>query len=178
MPYLVDQPQNVGSRRDLNTPTAAIFNAHVRDNLNFLYGAPSCRVYHNAAQAITTATYTAVALNSERFDNDTMHNTVTLNSRITATTAGRYLFVSNVEFVANATGIRESRILRGATLIAGALLPVVSVAAVTVLNVATIYSMAAADDVEISVYQSSGGNLNVNSTANYSPEFMAHWLGN
>ena len=161
------------------TPTAAQFNAHVRDNLNFLYGAPACRVYHNAAQAIATATSTAVACNSERFDNDTMHSTVTNNSRITFTTAGRYLVVVNIEFAANATGYRHCQIAYyGVAVIAAEILPIVDSTATTVLNVAAIYSFAAAGQAVCDVIQTSGGNLNVNSTSNYSPEFMAHWMGN
>ena len=155
-------------------------NAHIRDNLNFLYGAPACRVYHNAAQSITTATDTILDFNTERFDNDTMHSTVSVIGRITATTAGRYLVITNAEFAANATGYRSLGITdaTGTTYLARETLPIVSAAATTVMNVATIYTAAAADIFHTNVYQNSGGNLNINATGNYSPEFMAHWMGN
>ena len=166
----------MGGRRDL-TPTAAIFNAHVRDNLLFLYGAPACRVYHNAAQATTTGVAFQLDFNTERFDNDTMHGATT--NVITFTTAGRYLLIANVEFGANATGYRLCRIRHFSVAdLASEVLPVVSAAAATVMNVGTIYSFAAAAIAEADVLQTSGGNLNVNSTGNYSPEFMAHWMGN
>jgi hypothetical protein len=160
------------------TVTAAIMNAHVRDNLNFLYGAPACRAYHNAAQATTTAVALALALNSERFDNDTMHDTSSNNSRITFTTAGRYVVTGSIEFASNATGVRTCQIrLGGATVIAG-VNDVDVAASLCVLPVATVYSFSAAEYVELVATQTSGGNLNVNSSTNYSPEFSAHWLGN
>lgn len=161
------------------TPTAAQFNAHVRDNLNFLYSPPSCRVYHNAAQAATTAVALTVALNSERFDNDTMHDTVTNNSRITFTTAGHYIVIGDIEFAANATGVRVVGISHSsAGILAETEYAEVSAAGVSVLNVSTMYAMSAADYVTIFAYQNSGGNLNVNSDTAFSPEFMAHWMGN
>lgn len=162
------------------TPTAAQFNAHIRDNLNFLYGAPSCRAYHNAAQAIVTATETGLAFNSERFDNDTMHSTATNTDRITANTAGRYLLISNGQFAANATGYRQwdIAISVGPAYVGMEILPVVSAAAATVMNVATYYAAAVTNYFYTSVIQTSGGNLNVDSSGNYSPEFMAHWMGN
>lgn len=161
------------------TPTAAIFNAHVRDNLLFLYGAPSCRVYNNAAISIPNAADTALTFNTERFDNDTMHSTVSNTGRITTTTAGRYLVVANDEFVANATGVRWAMIQHSAGVyVASDRVTVVSAVSVAVLLTATIYSAAAADYFTNWVTQNSGGNLNVNSSGNYSPEFMAHWMGN
>src|SRR3990167_9330990 len=118
------------------TPSAAQMNAHIRDNLNFLYGAPACRVYHNAAQAITTGTQPDLAFNSERFDNDTMHSTSSNTGRITSTTAGRYLACVNIEFEANATGFRASYIAAetAAVNISVEILPIVSAAITTVLN--------------------------------------------
>ena len=174
------QPENVGGRRDLRTPTAAIFNAHVRDNLNFLYGAPACRVYNSANESILDSTATALTFNSERFDNDTMHSTSSNTERVTATTAGRYLFIGNSAFAANATGTRLSQITHsvGPTDIAREWLPITGAASTTVLNVATIQAMAAAEYMTLQAWQTSGGALNVLSSANYSPEFMAHWMGN
>ncbi len=161
------------------TPTAAQFNAHVRDNLNFLYGAPSCRVYHNAAQSIANATETSLAFNTERFDNDTMHAAGD-DTKITFTTAGRYFLAVSVEFPANATGYRQVSIRHsvGTVKVAVDLLPVSSAGATSALSADTVYAMAAAEYVDARVYQSSGGALNVNSTSAYSPEFMAHWMGN
>src|SRR5688500_16432952 len=83
--------------------------------------APAVRAYHNAAQAITTATWTSLALNSERFDQAgnaaaTMHDLVTNNSRLTCKYAGVYWIHGEAVFEANATGVqRTSRIFMNAT---------------------------------------------------------------
>ena len=47
----------------------------------------------------------------------------------------------------------------------------------TIIPVTTIYQLTAGDYVEVRAYQNSGGALNVNSTANYSPEFWMVRLG-
>lgn len=158
-------------------PTAAQFNANIRDNVSFLANPPACRVYHNAAQALTTAVEASLAFNSERFDTNTMHDTVTNNSRITFTTAGLYVVTLNVTFASNATGNRVTTIrLNGATYLAYDIRAAVN-GDTTNVAVTTIYKFAAADYVEARCFQNSGGNLNVNSTANSTPEFAATWIG-
>mgnify|MGYP001569420994 CR=1 FL=1 len=151
-------------------------NSAIRDNLNFLYGAPSCRVYNSANESITTATDTTVTFNSERWDNDTMH--AGSSGTVTFTTAGRYIVISIIEFAANATGYRFVKLWLDATVVAQEQLPAVSVAASAILNVSTITTATAAQTTATTVYQTSGGALNVLATGNYSPEFMAHWMGN
>ncbi|MBI4637673.1 MAG: hypothetical protein HY727_15150 [Candidatus Rokubacteria bacterium] len=137
----------------------------------------AARAYHNADQAITTATETALALNSERYDTDGIHDTVTNNSRLTCQTAGKYLIVGIARFKEHATGQRRLSIqLNGVTVIARATEPTNSGTAVTELAVATVYDLAATDYVELIAYQDSGGNLNVESVGNHSPEFMMHRL--
>ena len=161
------------------TPSAAQMNAHIRDNLNFLYSAPACRVYNRAAISIANATWTALTFNSERFDNNTMHSTSSNTGRITFTTAGRYLLTFAAEFAANATGFRQISMDHSVTVgIASETVPVVSAAAATAMDTATHWACAAAEYATAFCYQTSGGNLNVNSSAAYSPEFMAHWMGN
>lgn len=73
-------------------PTAAQFNANIRDNVSFLANPPACRVFHNANQSIAEGlTTTEVLFNSELYDTDTMHSTVSSTGRITLTTAGIYV---------------------------------------------------------------------------------------
>ena len=57
------------------------------------------------AQTLTTDTVTAITLNSEAdgFDTDTLHDTVTNNTRITAAIAGKYLIVGGAAWEAEAT---------------------------------------------------------------------------
>jgi hypothetical protein len=142
---------------------------HIGDN-------PAARVYHDAAQSIANNTLVALAFNSERYDNDTMHDNATNNSRLTAKTAGKYHIVGNVEFEANASNTRALIIrLNGATNISFLQVPPAAVA--TNLVISTTYSLSVGDYVELIAYQNSGGALNVNSSANYSPEFMMERVG-
>jgi hypothetical protein len=132
----------------------------------------AARAMHNTSQAITTATLTALALNSERFDNDAIHDTATNNSRLTCKTAGKYQISGSIEWASNATGERHCYIrLNGATSISAIVSPAVATN-VTAMSITTIYDLAVNDYVELAVYQTSGGNLNINSVGNSSPEFM------
>ena len=138
----------------------------------------SARAYHDAAQSIANNTDTVLAFNQERFDTDTIHDTVTNNSRLTATTAGVYIITCSASWASNATGFRHIIIrLNGATYIGIALWDT-SQNDSTRMEVSTVYKLAATDYVEIMVRQTSGAALNILSAANYSPEFtMAKILG-
>jgi hypothetical protein len=68
-----------------------------------------CSVYKSANQSLTNATLTAITFDSEYFDTDSMHSTVTNTSRITVATGqgGKYLLIGNLVYAANATGFRQ-----------------------------------------------------------------------
>jgi hypothetical protein len=129
------------------------------------------RAYHDAAQAITDSTQTALSLNSERWDTDTIHDTVTNNSRLTAKTAGYYQIEGNIRWAANNSGRREIYItLNGSTELAS--VDEWTASAQTMdMNVSTTYSLSVNDYVELEVWQNTGGDLNVNSSTAESPEF-------
>lgn len=64
-----------------------------------LAAVPNVRVFNNATVSIpNTANFTKIPFNTERFDNDTMHDTATDNSRITFTTAGVYMVTGGVRW--------------------------------------------------------------------------------
>ncbi len=136
------------------------------------------RVYHNVAQTIPDSVETILAFNSARYDTDTIHDNVTNNSRLTCKTAGIYLIIGQVQFDPNATGFRQLSVkLNGATLLDLVSVGIRNVANQWMADISTIYSLAVNDYVEISVYQSSGGNLNVVNESNRSPEFMMQRIG-
>ena len=61
-------------------------------NLGHIGGTSGCigaHAYHNAAQSINTASETTLALNSERWDTDSIHDTAVNNSRLTCVTPGK-----------------------------------------------------------------------------------------
>ena len=158
--------------------TAAIWNADLVDNLNFLYGSlPSARAYHNASQSIAASTTETKAFNSERWDNDIIHDTASNNSRLTCKRAGKYLIILNMAIGAPSSGSRETRIdlvLNGATIIdresdyPGAV--------VIGYTVATIYDLAINDYVEHQVWIDAATSA-WPSLANGYPEFMMHRIG-
>lgn len=178
---------HVGDRHEERDPptmlpdevlTSAYLNAYVRDNGLFLHSPPACRVYHNADQSVPNATDTPLAFNQERCDTDGMHNTITNSSRITFNTAGVYVVTGHVRYAPNATGVRQAIIRKnGSTLIAVSQFATPFTRAGTNVFVSTIYKFAEDDYVELVCNQSSGGNLNVTASAEYSPEFAVAWVG-
>lgn len=133
----------------------------------------SARVTHNAAQSIPTATNTALAFNTERWDTDTIHDTSTNNSRLTCKTAGKYLIAGHVLFAGHATGQRQLSVrLNGATY-CGIVNHISASAAVqSCLSISTVLDLAVNDYVELVALQTSGGDLNISQANNYTPEFM------
>lgn len=132
----------------------------------------SARVYHSVDQPTATGVSLILAFNSERFDTDNIHNTVTNNSRLTCNTAGIYLIAVNISFAVSGTGGRSLLIrLNGTTLIASVEYQAPA-SFYTGMNVAVIYQLAPGDYVEALVQQLSGGALSVVASPQRSPEFM------
>lgn len=136
----------------------------------------NARVYHNAAQSISTASWTPLAFNSERFDTgggatSGLHHNSTNNSRFTIATAGVYTVWAGIEWQGNASGsFRIMRItVNGSTEIAHQSQPGAS--AGQRMSLSTIWSFSANDYVEVFVFQNSGSTLTVAGDNNYSSEF-------
>lgn len=175
MPYVA--PSTVVTA---TTITSAWGNS-VKSATDFLANPPACRVYHNTTQSLTTAVETPLIFNSERWDTDAMHDTVTNNGRITFNTAGLYVIGLNVNYAANTVGTRYTsiRLNGGATYLQqdtrGA-----SPTLGTLVNLHGIYKAVAGDYILAYAYQTSGGALNVtNGTALIwsDCDFWATWIG-
>jgi len=135
------------------------------------------RVYRSSNQSINNTTFTAITFNSERYDTDNIHSTVSNTSRLTCQTAGKYIIVGQVKIDNNVTGYRICRIvLGGSTVLSVARELNPTTASAANLIVTTIYDLATSNYVELEVWQNSGGSLNVLSDSNSSPEFMMHLL--
>jgi hypothetical protein len=76
--------------------TAARLNLELRDALDFLLNPPACHVSDGTGVSLVNSTATLMAWDSEQFDTDGMHSTVTNNSRITFVTAGTYCVKINL----------------------------------------------------------------------------------
>lgn len=163
-------------------PTDSIFNTHLRDELAWLgTDGPYCRAFASAAQSIATGTTPIlITLNNERYDNASMHDNVTNNSRITipAGGAGKYIFGASVSFGLSATGFRQSRIRQtGTTALIVDSRPA-DASTGSEQNPTDWYSLAAADYLELLCTQNSGGALNAGGTPGPGAELWAAWYRN
>lgn len=136
---------------------------------------PAVRVYNDADISISNNTNTILTFNTERWDNDSIHDTTTNTSRLTCKTAGIYHIYGNIRWGANQTGYRIIAINVNTTRVAAERKR--DTATHTYQSISTDYVLAVDDYVELEVYQDSGGALTVVSEGNFSPEFGMTYLG-
>lgn len=135
----------------------------------------ACRVYRTTNQTLTTGVSAPISFDAERFDTDAMHDGLSNTSRITIKTAGKYLIGASLTFDASAVGDRQLLLrLNGLTLLSNSREPGAANAAITA-NI--VYDLAVNDYIEALAVQYSGGNLDVLTSGNFTPEFWAHRLG-
>lgn len=139
---------------------------------------PACRAYNTANVALTATTWTTITLNSERYDNDTIHDTGSNTSRLTCKTAGVYAIVATVQTdsaLGRYVGIRF--FLNGTTTIAyGSTFYQHTGADANNLNsLSTQYKLAVNDYVEVQMWVENS-SLNVIASGNGSPEFGMAWV--
>ena len=136
------------------------------------------RVYHNANQSIANDTNTIVTFNSERFDSDGFHSTTSNTSRLTVPYTGKYLVGANIAWDVNGTGWRRMAILKnGSTNVCNANMFSAGSGTASAQVCSALVHLAANDYVEVQVRQTSGGSLNVLSSAEFSPEFWIVYMG-
>jgi len=183
------KPSNIPANKvliaEVYVPTGktSILNADITDRRvmsPYLLGVvvPAARVYHSADQSVLHGICATLSFNSERFDTDNIHDTVTNNSRLTCKTAGKYLISVSISFTANTTGDRYLRIwLNGNVVIAAIAHRTLSELYNADMSIATIYELSVGDYVEVQVEQRSGTTLAVVVVPQYSPEFMIARVG-
>lgn len=144
------------------TVAPATWGDTIRDDLVFLNDVPTCSAFNNTTQTLNTGVTTVMTANSERWDNDAMHSTVTNTSRITIQTEGRYSVASTVKFDAHATGVRGVDFLvNGTTAYEAAGSTAVGAGVAEVLTSQRYIDLNASDYVETRAVQTSGTNLGV-----------------
>ena len=164
--YIVDDPSG--------TPTSK------RVTLANVFGVAldvGARVYHDANQSTADNTDVVLAFNSERYDTDAFHDTVTNNSRLTVPSGqgGKYLISGHVTWDTNDTGSRYLKVLlNGATTIASQQAPADNF---NRMSITTIYELSATDYIQLQSYQNSGDALNVLASSNYQAEFALQRIG-
>lgn len=141
-----------------------------------VFGDFSARVTNTAALPVASGTATILTFDSERWDTDTIHSTSSNTGRLTATTAGKYQITGHVEFSTGGTGQRYIGIyLNGTTVIARQDCSFTGAAgfmtSAVPCSITTHYNLTAAQYVELRAFQTVGATLNINVSADYSPEF-------
>jgi hypothetical protein len=171
-----------------NFVTGAVVTESQLDTLSndivFLAGSPSGRIYHSANQSIlTSGVAQSLLFNSERWDTDSDHSAVTNSDRVTLTTAGKYMFGVAGVWDISATGYRDVYFERfnssGVSqnvyaydrrpAMAGGVSMPFALAGVLI-------DCAASDYVVARVIQTSGGALSITTAAKFSPEMWWQWV--
>jgi hypothetical protein len=128
-----------------------------------------CGAERTTNQSISNGTWTAVQLNAtDLYDTDSIHDTVTNNTRFTVPTGkdGKWRFTTSGQFASNGTGLRAVGLAKNGTLLAARYgqnyrTAIGSGGVGTAMNGTSDLSLAAADYIEMYVYQDSGGSLNL-----------------
>jgi hypothetical protein len=141
---------------------------------------PSAFAYSTVNLSIPSSTPTALAFNAERYDTEIIHNnTAGLNAQLTCRTAGKYRITANICFAGGAGAVRQVQIIHNvAGVIAEDDRPPSTAGNLTTVSISTVWTMAVGESVNVSVYQDSGGALNVRADVGpFSPCFMMERIG-
>lgn len=140
------------------------------------FSPPYCELTRSSgagAQSIPDSTLTDLLFDQENEDASGMHNG-TNTDRITVVEPGVYHIEGGAAFPSNATGERVLQITKNGTIVRYKSLPGAGVS-VAGLDISTDVRCVATDIIRLRVYQTSGGALNVNRTADYTPYLSARW---
>ena len=138
----------------------------------------SCRAYNDADQTVGARSWLTLALNSERWDSDSMHDLVTNNGRITVPVDGTYIITANVRWAYYEGAIRQVLAIHCSgpnSLIAKN--EAYGSATWLTQTVSTVYEMSASDYVTMLVYNALASDHNIVSASNYSPELTVTRIG-
>ena len=138
-----------------------------------------CYLSKSANQSIANNTTTSITFNTEQFDTDGFHSTVTNTERITIPVgkAGKYLIIGQLAYASNSTGNRYISLNKNGTIDFGR----VNVAAfngdLTWVIASIVLNLAEGDYVYINADQNSGGSLNAYGADINVTTFSATFLG-
>lgn len=154
-----------------------IYNGGGWQQTYFYGGIPQAKLTRTTAQTTTDATDAFVAFTSEVIDTLGGHDNVTNNTRYTAQAGGMYMFCASIPWENSAVGVRRldfrkngTQFYSGSAYAAGSAVRVVS-------NATRIIELTFGDYVEVSVNQTSGGDLDIDGTVNEGCVLDVMWLG-
>lgn len=140
----------------------AAWGDQVRENFEFLIDPPAVSVFASSNQTLTTATPTAITADSENYDTDGMHDSVSNTTRITVNTPGRYLFSTCVRFGSGSTGFRQVQFrVNGSTFHNVGLIPAPTGPSGGVISGSRTLVLTQGDYVEVVAQHSQGSDLPV-----------------
>lgn len=127
------------------------------------YPAEGASVYHSLDQSVADSTPITLTWDSEAYDTNDIHSSVTNPSRLTAQTAGKYLVWATVVWEANGSGDRNIEIKKNGQTTSPSVqyFDVSGKATVMSMNISGILDLIVNDYIELEVYQTSGEPLNV-----------------
>lgn len=146
---------------------------------------PYCLLWNSTALSVVSGNNsTVVPFDTTIMDSDNMHSISTNTSRITINTAGVYVFTGIVDWAANATGERECHIRKlgsNSNFVGQNCWQAASANDTRITTPTPPLPCAVGDWFEVYVFQTSGVNLNINSTINNgipgTPVFGAYMIG-
>lgn len=166
--------------------TAAMLNTNIRDAITALLSPPHVLLTKTGNASVTNNLWTAVGWDTEVVDTDNMHSVFTDTTRITIAVAGLYDVRGSVQWAAAtgggrgmsldhvAPGTRYSMVRGGAvsTVASPSAGPITTLE--TTVNSGIPVFLNAGDQIEMTVYQDSGGALNM--LGGYSVGDMLSWF--
>lgn len=159
----LSDPQSIHNPSTGGIATAA-WGDNLRDNIVTLGNMAGCAVRRTTVQTVSNATVSALAFNAADLrDTDAYHDIVTNNSRMTVPSGlgGWYWAGATIGWAANGTGYRDLLLrVNGATTIARTRTNATT-AEFAFLSIHAPVQLSATDYVEVIVFQTSGGNLDV-----------------
>ena len=149
-------------------------------NTNYLASTrPHCRATRSANVAIAHNTWSSIPFTVESYDVGGCHSTASDQSRFVVPSGegGKYMACAQAVWATNGTGRRLFRIFKNnATILAQVELPLSSSESGGTVAFPAPVVLAAADYVELQVFQTSGGLLDILFAADYSPVFGFWWV--
>lgn len=158
-PYV--DPQTIHNPNVSAVPPAS-WGDTVRDDLEFLIAPPSVCAERTSNQSISDSTATAVQFNAaDRWDTDAFHDTSTANTKliVPAGLAGRYEVRSFCQFATDSTGARVAYLYKNGAITRWE--NEITGSGGNRIQVVGEVELGEADYIELMVYQSSGGALNL-----------------
>lgn len=138
-------------------------------------GPPICILTDVGVQSIPTATYTALAWDTEFVDASGLHSTASTTENIYVKKSGWYTISAQVLFDTNATGVRNIRLKKNGSVLdrSSTVFPAVTGNATSMITIVNAY-LESGDYVSVEVQQNSGGDLDVKLNES---NFNLIWIG-